>query len=657
MLYLWWRPPGHIFVNSMRSARIDCGVTKKSSSGYSISIYSNSNIGFHRKQNIQMTVSSPAANANPKRSEVPVSETWDLSSLFESDEAWMEVLVQFDKEIAGLAQFSGRLAESAGILAQCLAFDVKLDRLGERLGTYAFLKTTEDQGNSHYQGFVARYQNLATKAGQAASFVRPEILSIPQERIESMMAEECLKPYSLVLERINRYRKHTLSQPEENLLAMQGEMAQTANKAFRQLNDADLKFGEVVNEHGVAMELTNASFSSFLISPNREVRRKAFHQYYKQFHGHENTLAATLAGSIHGDVYYAKARNYPSARESSLFADNVPLSVYDNLIAAVRNRLPEVHSYFDMRRRKMGLADIHHYDTYVPVLSAQQTLHTWDEAVSVIMKSLEPLGQEYGQALERGLRGRWCDRYPNQGKQSGAFSCGTYDAEPYILMNFKSNVLNDVFTLTHEAGHSMHSYYSAANQPFQYYNYTIFVAEVASTFNEQLLAHYMIQHARTKEEKASILNHEIDSIRATIVRQTMFAEFEKITHEMAESGEPLTVASFKSVYRELLTAYFGPDFVVDDELALECFRIPHFYRAFYVYKYATGLSAAIALSKRVLEGGKAELDAYLGFLRGGSSKDPLDLLKGAGVDMSQPEPVETALVQFGDLVKQLDELI
>jgi len=604
-----------------------------------------------------MTVRSPAANANPKRSEVPVSETWDLSSLFESDDAWMEVLSQFDKEIAGLAQFSGRIAESAEILAQCLAFDVKLDRLGERLGTYAFLKTTEDQGNSHYQGFVARYQNLATKAGQAASFVRPEILSIPQERMESMMAEECLKPYSLVLERINRYRKHTLSQPEENLLAMQGEMAQTANKAFRQLNDADLKFGEVVNEHGVATELTNASFSSFLISPNRDVRRKAFHQYYKQFHGHENTIAATLAGSIHGDVYYAKARKYPSARESSLFADNVPLSVYDNLIAAVRNRLPEVHSYFDMRRRKMGLADIHHYDTYVPVLSAQQTHHNWDEAISVIMKSLEPLGQEYGHALEKGLRGRWCDRYPNQGKQSGAFSCGTFDAEPYILMNFKSNVLNDVFTLTHEAGHSMHSYYSAANQPFQYYNYTIFVAEVASTFNEQLLAHYMIQNAKTKEEKASILNHEIDSIRATIVRQTMFAEFEKITHEMAESGEPLTVASFKSVYRELLTAYFGPNFVVDDELALECFRIPHFYRAFYVYKYATGLSAAIALSKRVLEGGKAELDDYLGFLKGGCSKDPLDLLKGAGVDMTQPAPVETALVQFGDLVKQLDELI
>jgi len=604
-----------------------------------------------------MTASSQTVNSNPKRSEVPEGDTWDLASLFASDASWQEVMAEFEKEIAGFAQFKGRLGESVELLANCLAFDVKLDRLGERLGTYAFLKTTEDQANSHYQGFVARYQNLATKAGQAASFIRPEILSIPAERMTAMMAEGCLKPYVLVLERINRYRKHTLSQPEENLLAMQGEMAQTASKAFRQLNDADLKFGEIVNEKGDAMELTNASFSSFLLSPERVVRKQAFHQFYKQFQAHENTLSATLAGSIHGDVYYAKARNYQSARESSLFADNVPLSVYDNLITAVRNRLPEVHSYFDMRRRKMGLADIHHYDTYVPVLAAQQSHHTWDEAVSVVLKSLEPLGAEYGRTLEKGLRGRWSDRYPNQGKQSGAFSCGTYDADPFILMNFKPSVLNDVFTLTHEAGHSMHSFYSAANQPFQYYNYTIFVAEVASTFNEQLLAHYMVQNAKTKEEKAAILNHEIDSIRATIVRQTMFAEFEKITHEMAESGEPLTVASFKAVYADLLRAYFGPEFVIDEELSLECFRIPHFYRAFYVYKYATGLSAAIALSKRVLEGGKHELDAYLSFLTGGCSQDPLDLLKGAGVDMTKPEPVEVALIQFGQLVKQLDELV
>jgi oligoendopeptidase F len=305
----------------------------------------------------------------------------------------------------------------------------------------------------------------------------------------------------------------------------------------------------------------------------------------------------------------------------------------------------------------MKLKDIHHYDTYVPILSEISVRRTWNEAVADILKALAPLGTEYCQTLQQGLKGRWCDRYPNRGKQSGAFSCGTFDGDPYILMNYKPEVLEDTFTLAHEAGHSMHSYYSARHQPFQYYNYTIFVAEVASTFNEQLLSRYLLQRARDDRQRAYLINREIDSIRATIVRQTMFAEFEKITHEMAEAGQPLTVQTFKDAYCSLLAKYFGPEFVLDEELALECFRIPHFYRAFYVYKYATGLSAAIALSQRVLHGGQAELDQYLGFLQGGCSKDPLDLLRDAGVDMSQPEPVETALKHFDSLVQQLDQLL
>ncbi len=594
---------------------------------------------------------------NPKRSDVLVSDTWDLSSLFRDDAAWQAALPELEACIAQFAAFAGTLDQSPQRLAECLDHDVRSDRLAERIGTYAFLKTTEDQSDSTYQALAARYQNLATRAGQAASFIRPEILSIPADRLQTMMADPVLTPYRLVLERIDRYRPHTLSKSEERLLAMQGEMAQSASKAFRQLNDADLKFGELENEHGEKVELTNASLSALLQSPKREVRRNAFEQYYTQFEAHENTLTATLAGSIHTDVYYARARNYPSALECSLFADNMPTSVYDNLIAAVREQLPAVHAYFDMRRRKMGLETIHHYDTYVPIQNDVPSHHAWDDAVTLVLESLAPLGDEYCQTLASGLRGRWCDRYPNQGKQSGAFSCGTFDGAPYILMNYKPDVLNDVFTLTHEAGHSMHSHYSAKHQPFQYYNYTIFVAEVASTFNEQLLAEYMIRNTKSDAQRAAIINHEIDSIRATIVRQTMFAEFEKKTHAMAEAGEPLTVASFKAVYRELLRDYFGPDFVIDDALALECFRIPHFYRAFYVYKYATGLSAAIALSQRVLGGGAAELNDYLGFLKGGCSQDPLDLLRGAGVDMTQPEPVQTALKRFGDLVRELDGLV
>ena len=438
---------------------------------------------------------------------------------------------------------------------------------------------------------------------------------------------------------------------------MQGEMSAGVGNAFRQLNDADLKFGQIEDHQGRSIELSHATFGQLLISPSREVRQKCFKQYYEQFQAHENTLCATLAGSVHRDVYYAKAREYGSSLEAALFPDNVPVTVYDNLIAAVRQSLPAVHHYFDVRRRKMGLADLHHYDTYVPILSGIEKHHTWDQAVEVIMEALRPLGPEYSEVLARGLRGRWSDRYPNRGKQSGAFSCGSFDGDPYILMNYKEEVLNDVFTLAHEAGHSMHSWYSAKQQPFQYYNYTIFVAEVASTFNEQLLTEHLMSNAADDRERAYLINNELDSIRATLVRQTMFAEFEKRTHEMAEAGEPLTVKSFRGVYRELLEAYFGPEFAIDGELELECFRIPHFYRAFYVYKYATGLSAAVALARRVLGGGAEELRQYLGFLAGGCSRDPLDLLRGAGVDMESPEPVRTTLARFESLTRELDRLI
>ncbi|MFO0941797.1 MAG: oligoendopeptidase F [Pirellulales bacterium] len=593
----------------------------------------------------------------PTRDEVSLSDCWDLSSLYPSVEAWEVDFKLLENRIGQYEKFKGRLGSGPEVLKECLDFDRDVERMSERLGTYAFLRSTEDQANQASQALVARFQNLSVRTNQIASFFRPEILAIPQATMEQLLDAPILAEYRLILQRITRYREHTLGNNEENLLAMQGEMAQTASKAFRQLCDADLKFGLVENEKGQQIELSNATFTQLLISPKREVRQTAFHQYYDQFSAHENTLAATLAGSIHTDVYYAKARRYPSSLQAALFPDNVPVSVYENLISAVRANLPSVHRFFDFRKRYMKLDQIHHYDTYVPLLSDLEQERSWDDAVRTVMDSLQPLGDEYCSVLEKGLAGRWCDRYPNKGKQSGAFSCGTFDGDPYILMNYKPQVLNDLFTLTHEAGHSMHSYYSAKNQPFQYYNYTIFVAEVASTFNEQLLTHYLLQTTSDKRFKAYLLNHEIDSIRATIVRQTMFAEFEKITHEMAENGQPLTVESFKQVYRGLLNAYFGPGFAIDDQLSLECFRIPHFYRGFYVYKYATGLSAAIALSRRVLEGGQAERADYLRFLSSGCRKDPLDLLRDAGVDMSQPEPVTTALKHFDDLVNQLSELL
>jgi oligoendopeptidase F len=593
----------------------------------------------------------------PARRDVPVGDTWDLSSLFSSDAEWEQALAAWERRIPGFADFAGTLGVSADRLAECLEFDLALDREGDRLGTYAHLRASEDQSAAEAQRMTGRFQHVATLAGEKASFLRPEILSIPPATLAAWMELPVLAPHRLLLERLVRTRSHTLSQPEEKLLAMQGTFAGTAARVFRQLTDADMKFGSVTTGRGERIELSNATFVTLLHDTVPDVRRTAFHQYYAQYEGHANTLAATLSGSNERDVYAARVRKYPSAVEAALFHDHVPIAVYDQLIAAVRGHLPAVHRYYDLRRRILGLDELHHYDCYVPLVPELEQRHTWDEAVRLVVESLEPLGGEYVTRLDHGLRGRWCDRYPNAGKQSGAFSSGTYDSDPYILMNFQEEAVEHVFTLAHEAGHSMHTRLSAEAQPYQYAGYTIFVAEVASTFNEQLLTRLLLERATSPQERAAIIAREIDSIRATIVRQTMFAEFERRSHASVEAGEPLTLERLRGIYRELLDAYFGPRFVVDRELELECLRIPHFYNAFYVYKYATGLSAAILLAKRVAEGGQKELQAYLGFLRGGCSKWPLDLLRDAGVDLERPEPVATALGRFGELVDELGTLL
>ena len=593
----------------------------------------------------------------PARNKVKEADTWDLASLFPDDAAWEKAFKSWERSLGSYAKFKGTLKSGPKALAECLKFDLKFDRAAERLGIYAMLKTTEDTADSDYQGMKARYVGVASRAAQAASYLRPEILAIPAKRMKEYLASKELKAYRLLLERLVRHKPHTLGEKEETLLAMQTEMAQVAEQTFNQLNNADLKFGNINVGKGETIELSHGSFSKCLNSPKRSVREKAFRQYYAEYADHAHTLAATFSGSIQRDVYYARARDFPSAREAALFGDNVPVSVYDNLIESVHRNLPALYRYYDVRKRAMKLDEIHQYDTYVPIISELESRHTWAQATSAILKALEPLGSEYCGVLEKGLKGRWCDRYENKGKQSGAFSCGSFDADPFILMNYQPDVLNHVFTLAHEAGHSMHSHYSAKNQPYQYYNYTIFVAEVASTFNEQLLADYLMSKAGSAKERAYYINRELDDMRGTILRQTMFAEFEKIAHELTEANEPLTLDRLKSEYRKLLDLYFGPDFTLDDELDLECLRIPHFYRAFYVYKYATGMSAAIALADRVTKGGEKELGDYLGFLSGGCSKFPLELLRDAGVDMEQPEPVDTALARFAQLVDELDELL
>jgi len=425
---------------------------------------------------------------------------------------------------------------------------------------------------------------------------------------------------------------------------------------FEQLTNVDMKFGTLRNEKGEERELSQSAFSSFLVQRDPAVRKAAFHQFYREFSDHEYTLSSTLANSIRADVFGARARNYPSAREAALFRDDVPVSVYDNLISSVRANLAPLARYYELRRKVLKLDDIHHYDTYVPMVSEIDTHVPYDEAIDKVIAALAPLGKEYCSILEDGLRNRrWSDRYESKGKRSGAFSSSSYGNPPFILMNYKADVFSDIYTLAHEGGHSMHTWYSQKHQAFQDYDYPIFLAEVASTFNEELLTHHLLENTSDPQMRAYLINRQIDDIRGTVYRQTMFAEFEKRTHAMEEAGEALTLEAFKAVYHELLETYFGPDFALDPELDIECLRIPHFYSAFYVYKYATGISAAVSLSQQVLATGNTE--PYLGFLKSGGSRFPLPTLAAAGVDMSSPEPIEKTLALFARRVEELDKLL
>jgi len=598
-----------------------------------------------------------ATGGLPSRDAVAEADTWNLTYLFSSDADWEKEFANWEKRVPEYDQFKDKLSQPDMLLA-FLTFDLAFSRQGEKIGSYAMLKSSQDVANGKYQEMVARVQTISVRANQASSYMRPELLAIDEADWQKLNDNPAFAPYRLLLERIARFRAHTLSGDEEQLLAMLGEFASGPSKIFGQLNNADLRFGMIQDENGRDVELTHGTLTVMLNKPDRELRKTAFHQFYKSYDDHKNTLAATLNSSIQKDNYYARARKFDNAMDAALFNEEVPRVVYDNLIAGVHEVLPALHRYYDLRKRKMNLPDIRFYDTYVPILSDITMRHTWEQAVDVIITALQPLGQEYCTVLRDGLlKDRWSDRYENRGKRSGAFSAGTYDGLPYILMNYQQDIIEHVFTLAHEAGHSMHSWHSVRNQPYQYYDYVIFLAEVASTFNEQLLTRHLLGIADNDRQRAWLVNREIDAIRGTIFRQTMFAEFEKLTHDAAWAGEPLTVDRFRDIYGQLLRRYFGPDFIIDNDLTLECFRIPHFYRGFYVYKYATGLSAAIALAQRVLNGGVRERDEYLSFLKGGCSKEPLDLLRDAGIDMTKPESIRSPMQKFASLVDELERLL
>jgi oligoendopeptidase F len=592
----------------------------------------------------------------PLRTEIPESDKWDLTPLYTSDAGWEEDFAKLQKSYEQVAGFRGSLAESAAGLAKCLEFEKGIDLLVEQLNQYAALSVSGDSSNAEALSREARLDSLLVRVGEAFSFISPEIQEIPDEKFEAFLADPALADWIIPLRKLRRRKKHTLSAAEERLLALGSSAVRGHSETFSQLTNVDMLFGKLKDEDGNERELTQSSFSSFLQQRDPAVRKAAFHQFYKEFSEHRFTLASSLANSVRADVFYARARNYPSAREAALFADDVPTTIYDNLISTVRGNLDALFRYFELRRRVLKLEEIHHYDTYVTMVGNVKTNVSWNEAVERVMASLTPLGTEYTDTLRHGLLdGRWCDRYENKGKRSGAFSYGTFTSPPYIMMNYKADVFSDVYTLAHEAGHSMHTWYARGTQLYQNYGYPIFLAEVASTFNEVLLTEHLLKTTDDRAMKAFILNRQIDDIRGTLYRQTMFAEFERESHAAEEAGEALTLESFKGIYRKLLNDYFGPRFAIDAELELECLRIPHFYNAFYVYKYATGLSAAVALATQVLETGDAT--RYLGFLRSGGSRFPVETLREAGVDMSTPAPVQATLDLFSKRVGELEELI
>jgi len=592
----------------------------------------------------------------PLRSEVPESDQWDLKPLFQSAADWESDFVRLQQTFEEVAKFRGHVGDSAKSLAEVLEFEKQIDLLTDQLNQYAALCTAGDSADPEALSREARLDSLLVRVGEAFSFISPEIQAISDDLFEKFLAAPELRSWTIPLRKLRRRKLHTLAAGEERLLALGSAAIRGHSETFSQLTNVDMKFGKLKDAEGNERELTQSSFSSFLQQRDPHIRKAAFHQFYTEFKDHEFTLAASLASSVRADVFHARARNYPSAREAALFSDDVPVTIYDNLISTVRGNLDALFRYFELRRRVLKLDEIHHYDTYVPMVENIQTNVPWDGAVQQVMDSLHPLGAEYTSTLAHGLQdGRWCDRYENKGKRSGAFSYGTFTSPPYIMMNYKADVFSDVYTLAHEAGHSMHTWYARGAQLYQNYGYPIFLAEVAATFNEILLTEHLLQKTTDTKMRAYILNRQIDDLRGTIYRQTMFAEFEREAHAAEESGEALTLDGFKKIYRGLLNDYFGPRFVIDQELEIECLRIPHFYSAFYVYKYATGISAAVSLATQVLESGDAT--NYIDFLKSGGSRYPVETLCKAGVDMSSPAPIQAALDLFSRRVTELESLI
>lgn len=591
------------------------------------------------------------------RKDIDVKDTWNLESIYANNELWEEDYAALEKDAAEFAKLKGAIEADVSKIPAVLDAYYGLHRRLSKLSVYARMRFDQDTTDSTYQTMSAKIGSLGVKIGAASAFVEPEILSYSKEQLEAAEKEnERTAYYGRKIEEMLRGQEHTLDAEKEELLAAAGDMAEAPDDIFSVLMNADMKYPDIVLEDGTHLPLTNSTYISYMESPDRAVREGAFKTLYGQIASLKNTFAAIYRGNLKQAKFYAQSRKYSSARAMYLADSNVPESVYDNLLSAVHEALPMMYRYVAVRKKVLGVDKLHMYDVYTPIVAAQNQTYEFEQAKQMVLEALKPMGEDYLSHAREGLENRWIDIYPNKGKKGGAYSWGCYDSQPFILLNYTKN-LDSVFTLIHEMGHSIHSYYSRTAQDYAYSDYKIFVAEVASTCNECLLMHDLLEKTTDKEQRKYLLNHYLDSFKGTLFRQTMFAEFEKNAHEYCAQGKPLTAEALSQMYLELNQKYFGPDMEKDEEIAYEWMRIPHFYTPFYVYQYATGYSAAVALSAKILKEGKPAVDAYMSFLKGGESKDPIDLLKMAGVDMTTEKPVADALALFGELVTELETLV
>lgn len=597
-------------------------------------------------------------NKQKKRSEIDNKYKWAIEDIFSDDNAWKKELEESRELMKELSKYEGKLGESANTLLAFCKLEDELAYHFERVYIYAHQKYDEDTSVSIYQDFKGKASSYEVQLVSALSFAIPEILAIPEDTLkEFISSSEELKKYEFKLKDIIRQKPHRLSAEMEELLASTGEIAEAPKNIFSMFNNADAKFPQIENEDGELVDVTHSRFGLFLDSSNQRVRRDAFKSVYSVYQNHKNTLGATYIANLKQEAFKAKVRKYPSALERALDENNVPVEVYTNLIEAVHENLPHMHRYVALRKKLLGLDELHMYDLYTPIVEGVDMKITYEEAKDMVYNGLKPLGEGYLSKLKEGFDNKWMDVYENEGKRSGAYNWGPYGTHPFVLLNYQDN-LDNVFTLAHELGHALHSYHSDAALPITYAGYSIFVAEVASTCNEALLMEYLLNKTTDKKEKAYLINHFLEQFRTTLYRQTMFAEFEMITHQKMTNGESLTTDILCEIYHDLVKKYFGNDIVIDKEIDMEWSRIPHFYNAFYVYQYATGYSAAIALSRKILEEGKPAVDDYINkFLSAGNSNYPIEILKNAGVDMSTRKPVNDALALFGKLLDEMEEIM